>query len=156
VGLRSIVVGSAGFGATMVGLAFVPDVAFAYPVVALVGATSVAYMTATTAIAQLRADRQMVGRVLALRTVLLIGTTPVGGPILGVVSDAAGGRAPVLIGGVAALAASALGSIAGWRRPRKGTSMAKAEIEVRPPRRRRRPMRAAGATSGLPAAGLRE
>jgi MFS family permease len=65
-------------------------------------------MTATTALAQLQANRQMVGRVLALQTVLMIGTTPIGGPILGVVADAVGGRAPVLIGGIAALVASGL------------------------------------------------
>ena len=69
-------------------------------------------MTATTAIAQIRTDQQMIGRVLAIQTVLLIGTTPIGGPILGAISDAFGGRWPVFIGGVAALAAAAFGLLA--------------------------------------------
>jgi MFS family permease len=106
---RTLVRGAAVFGVSMTALACVPNVAVAFPVVALVGGASVAYMTATTALAQLQANRQMVGRVLALQTVLLIGTTPVGGPVLGVIADAVGGRAPVLIGGIAALLAAALG-----------------------------------------------
>jgi MFS family permease len=105
---RSLIRGAVALGVSMTALAFVPDVTVAYPLSALVGGASVAYMTATTALAQLQADRQMVGRVLALQTVLMIGTTPIGGPILGVVSDAVGGRAPVLIGGIAALVASGL------------------------------------------------
>ena len=60
-------------------LAAVPDVFAALFVAAVVGGTSVAYMTATTAIAQVRTDQQMIGRVLAIQTVLLIGTTPIGG-----------------------------------------------------------------------------
>jgi MFS family permease len=116
VALRTVFWGAAGFGVAMLGLSLVPNVAWAYPVAALVGGTSVAYMTATTALAQLRAERTMVGRVLALQTVLMIGTTPVGGPILGVVADAAGGRTPVLIGGVAALVACVVGLVANRRR----------------------------------------
>ena len=118
VGFASIVRGAALFGVALVALAAVPGVGLAYPAAALVGGTSVAYMTATTALAQLQADRQMVGRVLALQTVLQVGTTPVGGPILGVISDAAGGRTPMYIGGVAAMAAAAVGLIASrrWKR----------------------------------------
>lgn len=92
-------------GASMLAMAFVPDVAVAFPAAALVGATSVVYLTVTTALVQLRAERHMVGRVLALQAVLLIGTTPVGGPILGLLADAAGGRAPVVLGAGGALAA---------------------------------------------------
>jgi MFS family permease len=107
---RSLTGGAALLGLSMTALAFTPNLGFAYPLAALVGAASVAYMTATTALAQLQANRQMVGRVLALQTVLMLGTTPIGGPVLGVVADAAGGRVPVLIGGIAALVATALGT----------------------------------------------
>src|SRR5204862_2544781 len=90
-------------------LSAVPTVAMTVPVVLLVGMASISFMTSTTAIAQTRADPSMHGRVLALQTVLLIGTTPVGGPILGAVADAFGARAPLVIGGVAALGAAAWG-----------------------------------------------
>jgi MFS family permease len=114
--LRTIVASAAAFGATMIGLASAPGMPAAYPLVALVGATSVAYMTATTALAQLRADDTMVGRVLALQTAVMIGTTPVGGPLLGLLADGAGGRAPVILGGVAAIGAAAVGVLLGRHR----------------------------------------
>ena len=78
----------------------------------MVGGASVAYMTATTAIAQIRTDQQMIGRVLAIQTVLLIGTTPIGGPILGAISDAIGARSPVVIGGIGAIGAAVFGLLA--------------------------------------------
>jgi MFS family permease len=109
--LRSIIFGAAGFGASLVALFLVPGLVFAYPLAAAIGGMSVAYLTATTALAQLRSDRGMIGRVLALQTVLQLGTTPIGGPLLGWFADVAGGRAPVLVGGVAALGAALLGLV---------------------------------------------
>ena len=113
--VRTVAAGSAALGATMLVLAAVPSVVLAAALAAAVGAASVAYMTATTAIAQLRTDPQMLGRVLAIQTVLLIGTAPIGGPILGALADAAGARTPVVAGGVAALVAAALGLAAARR-----------------------------------------
>jgi MFS family permease len=111
VSLRTIVIGAAAFGASMLALAAAPDIALAYPAAALVGGSSVVYMTATTALAQLRADDRMTGRVLALQTVLLIGTTPIGGPLLGLLADSVGGRAPVIVGGAGALVAAGVGAV---------------------------------------------
>lgn len=107
--LRTVVVGGAAFGVAMLVLGLMPSVTAAYPVAAVVGGASVAYMTATTALVQLESDERMVGRVLALQTVLLVGTTPIGGPLLGVLADAAGGRAPVFLGAAGAAVATALG-----------------------------------------------
>jgi MFS family permease len=110
--IRTVAVAAAGLGAAMLVLSAVPSIALAFLVATLVGA---AYMTATTSIAQLRTEPHMIGRVLALQTVLLVGTAPIGGPILGAIADAVGVRAPVLIGGVAALAAAAFGVLAARR-----------------------------------------
>jgi MFS family permease len=115
VGVRQIVTGAGAFGIALFLLAPTPTIVLACAVAALVGVTSIAYMTSTTAIVQVRADPRMHGRVLALQTVLLVGTTPVGGPILGAIADAVGARTPLLIGGAAALAASAWGFVM-WRR----------------------------------------
>jgi MFS family permease len=95
----------------MLALAAVPDVTLAYPVAGVVGGTSVAYMTATTALAQLRSEDHMIGRVVALQTVFLIGTTAAGGPLLGLLADSAGGRAPVIVGAGGALVAAAIGAL---------------------------------------------
>lgn len=111
VSVGTMIVGATAFGASMLALAAVPNVASAYPVAALVGGSSVAYMTATTALAQLRAEPNMIGRVLALQAVLLIGTTPVGSPLLGWLADIAGGRAPLVVGAIGALVAAAIGTL---------------------------------------------
>ena len=107
--VRTVAAGAAALGVGMLVMSAVPDVVLAALIAAAVGGASVAYMTATTALAQIRTDPHMIGRVLALQTVLLIGTTPIGGPILGAISDAVGARAPLVIGGVAAIGAAAVG-----------------------------------------------
>jgi MFS family permease len=113
--LRTTIVGAAVFGVASLGMSVVPGVSSAYVLAAAVGAASVAYMTATTALVQLRSDENMVGRVLALQTVLLVGTTPIGGPLLGLLADGAGGRAPVVLGGALALVAAGLGAVLAHR-----------------------------------------
>ena len=102
-------------GIAMLLLFFVPNVLAACAVATLLGGVGVAYMSSTTAIVQLQPDRAMIGRVIALQTILQIGTTPIGGPILGFIADTAGPRAPVLVGSVAALAAATLGLVSGRR-----------------------------------------
>ncbi|HVU15134.1 MAG TPA: hypothetical protein VHD90_27865, partial [Phototrophicaceae bacterium] len=67
------------------------------------------YMVSTTALAQVESKREMHGRVLALQTVLLVGPTAIGGPILGWMSDTLGARSPMILGGIAALLAAVWG-----------------------------------------------
>jgi MFS family permease len=115
IGLRSIVNAAAMVGVAMLALFFVPNVIAACAAATLLGGVGVAYMSSTTAIVQLQPDRAMIGRVIALQTILQIGTTPIGGPILGFIADTAGPRAPILVGGVAALVAAAIGLVSGRR-----------------------------------------
>jgi MFS family permease len=115
IGVRTVIAGATWFGGSMLVLAVVPDVPVAVGVAAVVGAATVAYSTATAAIAQTRPEQRMIGRVVSLQTVLLVGTTPVGSPLLGAVADWAGARTPVVIGGVAALGAAAAGMLAARR-----------------------------------------
>ncbi len=106
---RMIVFGAAALGLAMAALSVVPSALAAFPVAILLGVASIAYMTATTAIVQIIARPNMHGRVLALQTVLLIGTTPIGGPLLGAMADAWGARVPVAVGAVGALGTAAYG-----------------------------------------------
>ena len=57
----------------------------------------------------------MRGRVLALQAIVLIGSTPVGGPLLGYVSDLYGARAGIVLGGLAAIGAAVWGTMAARR-----------------------------------------
>jgi MFS family permease len=113
--MRHIVFGAFALGVTMLLMAIVPDVGFAVPAVFLVGMASILYMTATTAIIQVEGRPDMHGRVLSLQSVIFIGTTPIGGPILGWLSDRLGARSPIVVGGVVCLAAAAFGQWASSR-----------------------------------------
>ena len=113
--IRTMAVAAMVFGVAMLLFSTAPGVGAAYPLALLVGFSSVWFMTASTAMMQLRSDPRMRGRVLALQAIVLIGTTPVGGPLLGYVSDAFGARAGVVLGGVAAIAAAGWGFFAGRR-----------------------------------------
>jgi MFS family permease len=110
--VRHVIIGSLAFGVAMLVLASVPDIGFAIPAAFAIGLTSILYMTATTAIVQVEAEPGMHGRILALQTVLMVGTAPIGGPLLGLIADAFGARAPIVLGGVASLAAGGWGFMA--------------------------------------------
>jgi MFS family permease len=90
-------------------LAAAPTLPSAFPIALFVGLTSVAFITTSTAIVQVKADPAMRGRVLALQGMVLIGSTPIGGPLLGWICDAYGARVGIVIGGVAAVAAGVWG-----------------------------------------------
>ena len=118
VAVRHVVLASFAFGIVMLLFAAMPTLASAFPVALLVGLTSIGFMTAATAIVQVRADPVMRGRVLALQAMVMIGSTPIGGPILGALCDSFGARSGLVLGGVAALAAAAYGRVAGNRAER--------------------------------------
>ncbi len=110
--IRHIIFGAAALGLAMLLLAAVPGVGFAAPAVFLLGMASILYLTATTAMVQVEARPEMHGRVLALQTVIFGGGTVIGGPVLGLLADSVGGRAPIALGGVVCLTAAAFGYLA--------------------------------------------
>ena len=113
--LRDVIVSAALYGAAMAVLGLAPNLLAAYVVALFVGFTSIAFLTTATAIVQLRADPVMRGRVLALQSMVFIGSTPIGGPILGAICDAFGARAGIAIGAAGALGAAWLGMVMGRR-----------------------------------------
>jgi len=113
--LRHVVVGAFALGITMLVLGAMPNTSFAMPAGFALGLASLVYITATTTLMQVQSKPEMLGRVLALQSVLMFGTTPIGGPLLGWLSDVEGGRAPIFVGGVAAILAGGLGYYASKR-----------------------------------------
>jgi MFS family permease len=97
----------------MLVFAAAPDLSGAFPLALLLGFASVSFMTVSTAIVQVRARPAMRGRVIALQSMLLLGSTPIGGPLLGAICDAYGARAGLVVGGVAALVAAGWGFLKG-------------------------------------------
>ena len=120
--LRHIVYATFAYGVAMCTLAVMPTLATAFPVGVLVGASSIVFMTTSTTMIQLRADPSMRGRVLALQAMVFLGSTPIGGPIVGWVCEHFGARAGLLLGGVACLVAGTYGALAGRRLLRRPAS----------------------------------
>ena len=65
---------------------------------------------------QLGASPAMRGRVMALYSVVFLGSTPIGSPLVGWLAEVAGPRSGLVLGGIAALAAAVGGWIAFARR----------------------------------------
>jgi MFS family permease len=110
--LSHAIIGAGVLGIAMLILAVTPNVLTASLVSFFVGAASILYTTSTTALVQIESKANMRGRVLALQTVLLVGTTPIGGPLLGWLADTSGGRAPFILGGIASIVAATVGYFA--------------------------------------------
>jgi MFS family permease len=115
--IRSVAMASLFYGVSMALMAVVPNQAAAFAVGLLLGVSSIAFLTASTAIVQIEAAPQMRGRVLALQAMLFLGSTPIGGPIVGWVSQQFGARYAIGLGAVAALGAGAWGMLEARRRP---------------------------------------
>lgn len=107
---RHLVVGATTFGLSMLALAAAPTLPAAYAIGFVVGLGSISFLTSSTAIVQLLAGPEYRGRVLAIQGMVFLGSTPIGGPLVGWVSDTAGPRAGIALGGLACLAAVAYGA----------------------------------------------
>ncbi len=107
---RQLVAASAGFGLSLVALAAAPNLALAFVAAVLVGVASITFMTSSTAIVQVLAAPEYRGRVLAIQSMVFLGSTPIGGPIVGWLADVGGPRLAVVVGGLGCLAAAAYGA----------------------------------------------
>ena len=72
-----------------------------------VGAASVVFAASVNSFLQLAVAPHMRGRVMALYSVVFLGSTPIGGPLMGWIAGAAGPRAALALGGLVALGAAA-------------------------------------------------
>jgi MFS family permease len=115
-GLKPLVLYSTAFGVTMGFAAFAPSLGVALPLMALVGACSIAFMSTGNSTLQLGADPTMRGRVMALWFVAFQGSTPIGGPAIGALMALAGPRAGLAAGAITCLVVAALGRLAIDRR----------------------------------------
>ncbi len=110
-----LIASSAAFGVFTVLAALAPTLWLAVVALALVGAASVTFAAGVNSTLQLEVEPSMRGRVMALYSVVFLGSTPIGGPLSGWLAEAASPRAGLLMGAIAALAAAA-GALAVLRR----------------------------------------
>lgn len=99
---------AAAFGGSTVLLAVVPTVLSSFPALVLAGGTGIFFLSATSTYVQTHSRPELRGRVIALYTVLFLGSTPIGGPLAGWVSQEYGPRAGLLLGAIPTL------MVAGW------------------------------------------
>ncbi len=118
---------AAFLGVAMLVVSAMPSMGPALVALVVVGAGSVAFITMTSATIQLTAPPEMRGRVLALYVTAIIGTTPVGGPLIGWIGEVVGPRATYLTGGVACLVTVAVA----WRSLARSTEATVSAPEVR-------------------------
>jgi MFS family permease len=109
----ALMVGSAAaFGAASLLAALAPSLPVMLAVLPLVGASSVTFAAAVNSGLQLAVSPDMRGRVMALYSVVFLGSTPIGGPLSGWLAQAGSPRWALAAGAIAALASAAGARIA--------------------------------------------
>ncbi|WP_167761807.1 MFS transporter [Blastococcus sp. CT_GayMR19] len=94
------------FGAINLVAAAAPSLTAAYLAMAAIGFANIIVNTLGRTVLQLGTDPSMHGRVLALHGLVFLGSTPIGGPLLGWICETFGARAGLVVAGGTALAAA--------------------------------------------------
>ena len=94
------------FGLAILAVASAPNPPVALFLLVPMGAASISFVATNNATLQLRADPTMRGRVMSLNAIAFLGSTPVGAPLLGYLSDVTNPRVALSLGGVATVLSS--------------------------------------------------
>jgi MFS family permease len=105
------------FGATVLLTAVAPTLPLALLALVAVGFCSIGFTSLGNATLQLTSSAEMRGRVMALWTVAFLGSTPIGGPVIGAIGEHVGPRWALALGGIAAVLAAGLGARVFRRQP---------------------------------------
>jgi MFS family permease len=111
-GLRPLVIAAFGFGVAMALATLAPSLAFELIALALAGAGSISFMSMGNSTLQLGAAPEMRGRVMSLWFVAFQGSTPIGGPLIGVTMATLGPRAGLGVGAATAVLVAGAGLVA--------------------------------------------
>lgn len=122
---KLLVGAAAAFGVAMLLVAAAPTVSLQIAALVPLGAITVTFAAGVNSALQLAVDPAMRGRVMALYSMVFLGSTPLGSPLVGWVAEVASPRAGLVLGAVAALAAAALAHVAFGRRYASRSSAAR-------------------------------
>jgi MFS family permease len=145
VGPGLLVAAAFGFGAAALIAAAAPTLPLELAALVPLGAASVTFAAGVNSSLQLDANPDMRGRVMALYSIVFLGSAPIGGPIVGWLGEAIDPRAGLVLAGVAGLVAAIGAHAAFARRP---TGVASRDCDAV---RSHSPRQAAGAADGRPA-----
>jgi MFS family permease len=99
---------SAALGALTLLVASAPTLPLTIAALVPLGAAAVTFAAGINSSLQINVEPAMRGRVMALYSVVFLGSTPIGGPLLGWIAQATDPRASLALGGAAALLAGLL------------------------------------------------
>ena len=105
-GPRLIAGGALAFGVAALLSAAMPTLALEIPLLALLGAAAVTFAATINSTLQLAVAPEMRGRVMALYSVVFLGSTPIGGPLTGWLAETYDPRVALLLAGVTGLSAA--------------------------------------------------
>jgi MFS family permease len=117
------------FGAMVVAAGVAPTLAVEMALMVPLGAASTGFISNSNALLQLGSAPEMRGRVMALFSIVFVGSTPIGGPLVGWIAEAFGPRTSMVLAGTATLVA---GLVVTGRRRLMGRG---AVVDVPAPRR---------------------
>jgi MFS family permease len=100
---RALCLAAVGWGIAILAAAAAPNLATELVVMLFVGYGSITFNSYAKTTLQLAADPSMRGRVMALWALAWLGSTPIGGPIVGWVGEVAGARWSLVVGGLPTL-----------------------------------------------------
>jgi MFS family permease len=104
---RAMLIGSAaGFSVVAILVSLAPNALLAMVGLVPMGVLSMTFIATANSTLQLTTRSEMRGRVMALYALVFLGSTPIGGPIIGWISQEWGARAGLLVGGVLSLLAA--------------------------------------------------
>lgn len=106
---QMLALSAALFGASVMLVSFAPTFPMAVLAMVVVGFFSINFTSLGNVTIQLASRPDMQGRVMSFWSIAFLGTTPIGGPIMGSIGEHAGARVALLIGGIAALVAAGIG-----------------------------------------------
>ncbi len=111
---RYVAICAVTFGVLLLTVAASDTLAITYVTLVVMGVGASAFISSSNAIIQVECEPAMSGRVLALFGALFLGSTPIGGPIVGAIAGAFGARTGLAVGGFAA-ATTGLMALAWYR-----------------------------------------
>jgi MFS family permease len=106
---RLLIGAATAFGGLTLLLCIAPTLELAAVVLVPLGAASVTFAAGVNSALQLAVTSDMRGRVMALYSVVFLGTTPIGGPLAGWLAETWSPRLGLVVGGLAALAGALYG-----------------------------------------------
>jgi MFS family permease len=118
------------FGVAICAASLAPSLGIFIGLLLIVGAGQISFLSTCNSLLQLTSDPRMRGRVMAVYTITLLGSTPIGGPLVGWVSEQYGPRWGLAVGGIATIAGVLFFGTAFVRARRRDTDAAAAEAEL--------------------------